>query len=62
MDRQVELESELEHSPEAEGRLVLTRVVMDVLALDKAAIYDVLLQFLREGTYHCFIIIYLPSK
>ena len=52
MDRQVELESELEHSPEAEGCLVLTRVVMDVLALDEAAIYDVLLQFLREGTYH----------
>ena len=46
MDRHVELESELEHSPEAEGRPVLTRIVMDVLALDEAAIYDVLLQFL----------------
>ena len=52
MDGQVELESELEYSPEAKSRLVLTRVVMDVLALDEAAIYDLLLQFLREGTYH----------
>ena len=40
---QVELESELENFPEAEGRLVLARVIMDVLALNEAAVDDMLL-------------------
>ena len=62
---QVELESELEYFPKAEGRLILARVIMDVLALNEAAIDDVLLQLLGQGSYHClqgFIIIYQPSK